>query len=198
MYAYLLIFLITYLICSISPSIILCKLRTGQDIRKMGSGNAGTTNSIRILGKSLGIIVFILDILKVVIAYFIITQFEVIFNLNKDVLHYAIFMISAIVGHCYPIYYKFKGGKGVAVTLALGMFINMPITVICIVIGVLIIAITRTVSIGSLIGIILYNFIIVFKLPEFIIPVLIISAIIIYKHRTNVVRIIQGKENKLF
>lgn len=198
MFTVLIIFVLTYLICSINPAIILCYLKKGQDIRNLGSGNAGTSNSIRILGKILGATVFILDILKVVIAYFIICQIGVVFKQNLEVIHYAMFMIAAIVGHCFPIYYKFKGGKGVATMLVVGMLINVPIALICIGIGLVIILITRTVSIGSLIGIILYTFIVLFKLPEFIAPVLITSSIIIFKHKANILRIIQGKENKIF
>lgn len=198
MFTSLLIFVVTYMICSINPSIILCYVKKGVDIRKLGSGNAGTTNSIRVLGKVLGITVFILDILKVVIAYFIIGQIEVIFGHHTEVLHYAIFMVAAIAGHCFPIYYKFKGGKGVATMLIVGMLINAPIALICIGIGIIAIVITRTVSIGSLIGIVLYIFIVLFKLPEFIIPVLVTSTIIIFKHKANIIRIIAGKENKLF
>lgn len=100
--------IITYLICGFSPSIEICKLKTGEDIRNLGSGNAGTTNSIRVLGKFMGFVVFILDILKVLVAYGVVLGIGKLFNQDTEATMYSLFMVSAVLGHCYPIYYGFS------------------------------------------------------------------------------------------
>lgn len=190
---------ITYLICSISPSIEICKLKTGEDIRNLGSGNAGTTNSIRVLGKFMGFVVFLLDVFKVLLAYGVILGIGKLFNQEIDTMFYSLFLVSAIVGHCYPVYYGFRGGKGVVTMLVVGLILNAQFGLVCIIAGIVMILVTRTVSIGSLGGIILFNIMTVVMLPsEYILPVLIASLIIIFKHRKNISRIINGEENKLF
>ncbi len=192
------IFIITYLICSISPSIEICKLKTGEDIRNLGSGNAGTTNSIRVLGKFMGFVVFILDVLKVLIAYGVILGIGKLFKQDTEIMFNSIFMVAAVVGHCYPIYYGFRGGKGVVTVLVVALLLNVQMALICIIAGIVIILITRTVSIGSLGGIILFNIVTFVMFIEYILPVFIVSLIILFKHRKNITRIINGEENKLF
>ncbi|MDF2866322.1 MAG: hypothetical protein K0R72_1140 [Clostridia bacterium] len=192
------IFVITYLICSISPSIEICKLKTGEDIRNLGSGNAGTTNSIRVLGKFMGFVVFILDVLKVLIAYGVILGIGKLFKQDTEIMFNSIFMVAAVVGHCYPIYYGFRGGKGVVTVLVVALLLNVQMALICIIAGIVIILITRTVSIGSLGGIILFNIVTFVMFIEYILPVFIVSLIILFKHRKNITRIINGEENKLF
>jgi acyl phosphate:glycerol-3-phosphate acyltransferase len=192
------IFVITYLICSISPSIEICKIKKGQDIRDLGSGNAGTTNSIRVLGKFLGIVVFILDILKVVVSYYLIYFIAYIFKQDFDVTVKSFFTVAAVIGHCYPIYYGFKGGKGIVTILVTAFYLNYQIAIVCIISAIIIIIITRTVSIGSLSGIILYNIMGFVMSPEYILPIFIVSAIAMFKHRKNIIRIMNKEENKLF
>jgi glycerol-3-phosphate acyltransferase PlsY len=192
------IFIITYLICSISPSIEICKIKTGEDIRNLGSGNAGTTNSIRVLGKFMGFVVFVLDVLKVIIAYGVILGIGKLFNQDTEIMFNSIFMVAAVVGHCFPIYYGFRGGKGVVTVLVVALILNVQMALICIIAGIVIILITRTVSIGSIGGLILFNIVTFVMLMEYILPVFIVSLIILFKHRKNITRIINGEENKLF
>ncbi len=192
------IFLITYLICSISPSIEICKIKKGEDIRNLGSRNAGTTNAIRVMGKFWGIVVFLLDILKVFISYGIIYFIGKTFNQDINVTLKSIFIVAATLGHCYPIYYSFKGGKGVAVTLAASFILDYKVALVCLIVGILLIIITRMVSIGSVGGIILFVIITFVMNKEYIIPNIIVSIIILLKHRTNIIRIMQGKENKIY
>jgi glycerol-3-phosphate acyltransferase PlsY len=192
------IFIITYLICSISPSIEICKIKTGEDIRNLGSGNAGTTNSIRVLGKFMGFVVFVLDVLKVIIAYGVILGIGKLFNQDTEIMFNSIFMVAAVVGHCFPIYYGFRGGKGVVTILVVALILNVQMALICIIAGIVIILITRTVSIGSIGGLILFNIVTFVMLMEYILPVFIVSLIILFKHRKNITRIINGEENKLF
>jgi len=191
-------FAITYLICSISPSIQICKMKTGEDIRNLGSGNAGTTNSIRVLGKFMGFVVFILDVLKVLVAYGVILGVANLFKQDTEIMFTSLFMVAAITGHCYPIYYGLRGGKGVVTILVVAAILNVQIALVCIISGIIIILITRTVSIGSIGGVILFNIVTCVMQPEYIIPVFIISLIVLFKHRKNITRIIHGEENKLF
>lgn len=192
------VFVITYLICSVSPSIEICKRKTGEDIRNLGSGNAGTTNSIRVLGKFMGIVVFILDALKVVVSFGVIIGIGNLFKQDVDFMINSIFMVAAVLGHCFPIYYSFKGGKGIVVMLVSGIILDYQIALVCIIAGIIIIAITRIVSIGSIGGIILFNIMAFVMIPQYILPVFIASVIILFKHRKNIVRIIHKEENKLF
>lgn len=195
---FFLVFLCVYLITSISPAIIICKLKTGKDIRDMGSGNAGTTNALRVMGKKLGILVFVLDVLKVVLAYGMVYFLIMAFNYSNIAVINGIFLVSAVLGHCYPIYYEFKGGKGVAVILTCAMIINYKLTLICLVFAIIMILITRMVSVGSITGLLLFDILIFIKDQSYIIPAILVSIIVVYKHRKNIQRIFQHKENKLF
>lgn len=191
------VFLITYLICSISPSIILCKKITGEDIRNLGSGNAGTTNAIRVLGKPIGFLVFVLDIVKVLISYGAMIGLASIFKESFD-FGLQVFIVASVLGHCYPIYYTFKGGKGVAVSIVVAFLINSQLALVCVIAGIFIILITRMVSLASIAGIILFDIMIFVMMPKLLVPVFIISCIILFKHRSNIERILEGQENKLF
>lgn len=192
------IFLITYLITSISPAIIICRIKKGEDIREVGSGNAGTTNAIRVLGKGMGILVFILDVLKVLIAYLSIHILAKIFSYTDFITLNSIFIVASVVGHCYPIYYSFKGGKGVAVLLSSVFVINYKIALVCLIFGLILIIITKVVSVGSLCGLLLFDIMTFVMMPEYILPVLAVSLIVFIKHRKNITRILNKQENKLF
>ena len=146
------IFLITYFICSINPAIIICKKKTGEDIRKLGSGNAGTSNAMRVLGKPLGTLVIILDILKVLISFSVITFIGKIFKADTDITLKSIFIVASVIGHCFPIYYGFKGGKGVIVGITAAIMIDKKIALVCIIVGAIVILITRIVAMGTLSG----------------------------------------------
>ena len=117
-------FIITYLICSVNPAIEICKLKTGEDIRKLGSGNAGTANAMRVLGKTLGTVVIICDILKVFISLAIVYFIVKIFKQDISVMLKSVFILAAVIGHCYPIYYKFRGGKGVIVGMTTAFILD--------------------------------------------------------------------------
>lgn len=196
---YIVAFVISYLIAAINPAIEISKRVLKQDIRNLGSKNAGTTNAIRTMGKGIGALVFVLDILKVAVSFGVICLIGYIFKENIGAGVKSIYMLASVLGHSYPIYYKFKGGKGVAVFLMSAIIIDVKMAFICILVGVIVIAISRMVSLGSMVGsatlVILdifmdtnYNFLIV----------LLTVAVVIYNHRENISRILSGKENKLF
>ena len=192
------IFLITYLICSINPAIQICKKKTGEDIRKLGSGNAGTANAMRVLGKPLGTIVVLLDIAKVFCSYYIVNWVGKTFNMDTDVTLKYVFILATVIGHCFSIYYGFRGGKGVIVGITTAVILDKKIALVCIIVGLIILLVTRIVAMGTLSGLALYVLMTIVMMPSYIVPVLIISLIVIFKHRTNIQRMIAKQEEKLW
>ena len=192
------IFLIMYLICSINPAIIICKLKTGEDIRKLGSGNAGSANAMRVLGKPLGLVVVIFDVLKVFAAYYICAWIAKIFSHSQDEVTFkVVFILATVIGHVFPVYYHFKGGKGVIVGVTVIFILEPQNAIICIVASLLIFLYTKTPAKATLSGLILYVIISLVKVHEYLLPVLISSAIIMFKHRSNIYRIITKQEEKI-
>lgn len=186
-------FVLAYLIGAISFSIIFTKRIKKVDIREYGSGNAGATNTMRVLGKGPAIAVLLLDVLKGVVAILIAEAFHLS---EWGIVLSGLF---AIVGHVWPVYYGFKGGKGVATTIGVFMMISFLPTLIAGIITIIIIALTRYVSLGSLILILVAPLLaMVFHAPlAFTIVGLIIFLISAYKHRANISRLLKGTENKL-
>lgn len=195
----IIIFLEAYLLCAINPSIILSKKVLKQDIRTLGSKNAGTTNAIRTMGKRVGAIVFCLDILKVLVSYVI---YMILTKICQEPINSTLsttFMFASVLGHIYPVYYSFKGGKGVAVFLVSSLLVDIRAATICVLVGLVIISITRLVSLGSVCGTILLCIIALFMNTNYnFILLLITASVIIYKHIPNIKRLINGTENKLF
>lgn len=192
------IFLITYLICSINPAIVISKKITGVDIREVGSGNPGTTNALRVMGKFWGAVVFIIDILKVMAAYYICLAIGYIFKQDLDITLKSAYILGAVLGHCYPIYYGFKGGKGIVTILVASFFLSPQITIVCLIVGLIIILVTRLVSLGSICAVSLYAIMTLVMETGYIISVAIVVAIILFKHRANIKRIMNNEEHKIF
>lgn len=190
---YILVLVISYFIGTISGSYIIGKLFLDKDIRKYGSGNAGTTNAMRVLGKKAGVITFIIDFLKGVAVTFIIGRF-----FGENLIPLGI--LGAIIGHDFPFYMNFRGGKGVATTLGALALFNFPLTLICYIVWVLGTVITKMVSVGSILFfisiIIVYTF--MSELTTYnIILVNLIALIGIIRHKDNIKRIMAGNENKV-
>jgi len=183
---------IAYLLGSISFSYIFTKLIKKVDIREYGSKNAGATNAARILGTGPAVIVFILDILKGVVAVLIAFAFHLT---DWGV---ALSGLCAILGHVWSIYYGFKGGKGVATTIALFLMLMWLPTLIAAVVALLLILFTRYISLGSLAFILtpIVALILGGYSASYIIVSAVISLLIIWKHRSNIRRLIQGTESK--
>lgn len=190
------IFLIIYLICSINPAMEICKRKTGEDIRKLGSGNAGSANAMRVLGRLLGTVVILLDIAKVFVAFFAALLIAKLMGHSMDVTFQFIFIIASVIGHCYPIYYGLRGGKGVIVGITVMAILEPQTALICGISGLLVMLFTRTVAMGTLAGLILYIIISVVTGQPYLIAVLIASAIIMFKHRANIFRIVTRQESK--
>lgn len=196
---YIVTFLIAYLIAAINPAIVISKRVLKTDIRNLGSKNAGTTNAIRTMGNGIGALVFILDLLKVIISYGIICLVVWMFKANMSPSIKTLYMLASVLGHSYPAYYGFKGGKGVAVFLMSAIIVDWKMALICIGIGVVVIAVSRMVSLGSITGSIMLVVLDIFVATNYSFALILITvAVIVYNHRTNIERIIAGKENKLF
>jgi glycerol-3-phosphate acyltransferase PlsY len=142
---YILLTIISYFIGNISFAYILGKIFAKKDVREYGSGNAGATNAFRTFGKKVGALVFLGDVLKGVAAVLLGRY------LGGQTGAY-IAGAFVIIGHNWPVLLSFKGGKGVATTIGVMLFVNAKLTLICVIIGVVIIVITRTVSLGSISG----------------------------------------------
>ncbi len=208
------IIILSYLVGSIPNSIIVSKLVKGIDIRDYGSHNAGGTNVMRILGWKYGLLVILLDALKGVVAVVIIARlhygsmpFENATPFDDFTLIQIIAGVSAVLGHIWTVFAGFKGGKGIAT--ALGMLLMLVTVDMLIAIGVFIVVVTisRYVSLGSILGAISIPLTLVIRENIFnvniqsyntILPfVILLSLLIIFTHRKNVVRLINGSENKL-
>lgn len=202
--------ILSYLIGSVSFSIIFSKKFAGFDVREKGSGNAGTTNVLRTVGKKAAALTLLCDALKGVVAIGIAVLVGCMFkDLENKAILVQIAAIAVIIGHTFPIFYKFKGGKGVATSIGVLLMINWRIGLICLVFGVIIIAITRMVSVGSLgaavlfptltlfikIGIINAEYIV--EGNNYFIASVIIAVLVAFNHRSNIKRLINGTESKL-
>lgn len=191
--------LVSYFIAAVNPAIIISKTVLKQDIRELGSKNAGTTNSIRTMGKKWGALVFVLDLLKVVVSYLLLMLVYKMFSVPFSNVSKSLYMLASVLGHVFPIYYGFKGGKGVAVYLMTALLIDYKAAFVCIVVGVILILITRWVSLGSICGTILLVIISIFMDTNFNAIILsLATAVVVVKHKENIKRILNGNENKLF
>ena len=206
MAAYIAIAIIAYAIGSINFSVILSKKMAGFDIREKGSGNAGTTNMLRSVGKKAALFTLICDILKGIVSILIAVLIGNIFKgLDKPLL-VQIAGLAVVIGHTFPIFFKFKGGKGVATGIGALLVLNWEVGLICLIFGLVLIALTRMVSVGSMAGAILFpiicifireNFIVNDNFFSYIIFGTILAAVILFNHRANIQRLKVGQENIL-
>lgn len=196
---YILVALVAYLIGSINFAIIFSKKFAGFDLRERGSKNAGTTNVLRTVGKKAAILTLICDMLKGVVSVLLAMLVAKIWTeTDLEILKYLAGLM-AIIGHTYPIYYGFKGGKGVATSLGVLLIVNTQIGLICLVFALTIMAFTRWVSLGSILAAILFPILTIFMVDNMgakIISIL-IGALVVFNHRTNISRLKNGTENKL-
>ena len=204
---------VPYLLAGINTSIIVAKIKTGKDIRTMGSGNAGLTNTLRVLGKGAAGIVLLGDVSKAAIAVLIVRlSFNFIGGVNTMdaasgmvwVEYVATFM--AIVGHCFPLYYGFKGGKGVLAAISAIFVLDWRIACILLGIFIVIVAISKYVSLGSIIASScfcvaspLFGYFLDHD-PAFIINTIIAAfcgGLIVFRHKENIKRLASHSEKKL-
>ncbi len=202
---YVVIAVIAYLIGSVNFSVILSKKMAGFDVREKGSGNAGTTNMLRSVGKEAAALTLICDVLKGIIAVGISAMVGLIVKNANSALLVQIAGLAVVVGHTFPIFFGFKGGKGVATSVGILLIINWHVGLLCLVFGLIIIAVTRMVSAGSVTAAILYPVVIAFGVGSehfivdgnYLIFSIILALFVIFNHRENIKRILAGNENKL-
>ena len=209
MIAYIIIGIIAYLIGSINFSIIISKKVAGFDVREKGSGNAGTTNMLRSVGKGAAAVTLLCDILKGIVAIIIAIVIGKIWTeLNAELL-LQVSGIAVIIGHTFPIFFGFKGGKGVATSLGILLMSNWQIGLICLVFALALIILTRMVSLGSCTAAVLFPVLTLFIDEHYTVLTndktgrvyfiysVILAIIVLYNHRSNIKRILEGTENKI-
>lgn len=184
----------------------------GMDIRQHGSGNSGATNTLRVLGKKAGLVVFLGDALKALIPCL---AARLIFGSRPETAGmaylYALYLgFGVILGHNFPFYMDFKGGKGVAATAGLLASLDWRLTLACAVVFLVSVLLTHYVSLGSILVAVtffLVNTWLVYRgdyglnreaLPEFLVLLAAISLMAIWRHKANIKRLLAGNENKIF
>lgn len=192
MWTYLILIILSYLIGSIPSGLIVGKLFYQTDIREHGSGNLGGTNTFRVLGKKAGVIVTLADLLKGTLA----VSLPAIISLTE--INPLIIGIFAVIGHMYPIFANFRGGKAVATSGGLILGINPLVFLIILGSFLITLLITKYVSLSSMItGIIGIITTIILKEYQLLIVTVILTIFIFYRHRANIKRIINKTEPKI-
>lgn len=203
----ILLLIIGYFIGNIETGYIFGKLNK-MDIRNYGSGNAGATNTLRVLGPKAGLIVFLGDFCKSLIPCLLV---RLIFRDNVSLSYvYMLYIgLGVVLGHNFPFYLGFKGGKGVASTAGIIVALDIRIAAVCLAVFILIVAITRFVSLASIFVMIIfigmshmlvktnYGFIDGSSPMEFRLLIVIIGFLSIFMHRANIKRLLNGTENKI-
>ena len=189
---HIIILLIGYFIGSISSSYLIGKLSGNIDIRQHGSGNLGATNAFRVLGLKAGVGVFVADLLKGVVAALI--GMWIAGDIGG-----LVGGLAAVLGHNWPVFLGFRGGKGVATSMGLIFTLFPWIGLILVAVGFIVILVSRYVSLASLIGSFLFPVLVaVFGYDQlYVIISIILAGLAIFRHKSNIMRLAQGKENKI-
>ena len=209
MVVYIVMLIIAYLIGSVNFSVIISKKMAGFDVREKGSGNAGSTNMLRSVGKKAAAITLICDILKGVVAISIaIILGNIVKEINKELL-VQIAGVAVVIGHTFPVFFGFKGGKGVATSLGVLLMSNWQIGLMCLVFALVLMVLTKMVSLGSCAAAVLFPVLTLFINDNYTVLTVgkngnvyfiysvILAIIVLYNHRSNIKRILSGTENKL-
>ena len=200
--------ILSYLLGSLNFGVILSNTVKKEDVRDSGSGNAGTTNMMRTYGKTLGLLTIAGDILKVMVAIWIafkimdVEELNVILDNASDypqVVLKSFAGLFAVLGHIFPCFFKFKGGKGVATSGGMVIMIDWRIALILIIIFALTILITKYVSLGSILMAVFYPVFIGIFYKDIILVLIatVFTIIVVVAHRENVKRLINHTENKI-
>lgn len=187
-----------YALGSVNSSVIVGRIH-GVDIRTKGSGNAGLTNTLRVLGKKAAILVLIGDILKGVIAVLAGILLSGWTEGSLGTYYPVIAGTFAVIGHNWPVYFNFKGGKGILTTATVIFMVDWKIGLSVLVLFIIIVFVTRYVSLGSIIGALMVPLAALIFGHDlvFIIFMLVLAALAIFRHSANIKRLIKGDENKL-
>lgn len=185
--------LIAYLVGSVCSAVIICKMFDLPDPRTNGSQNPGATNVLRLAGKSYAIIVLLADMLKGLLPVLLAKV------LGAGPITIAFTCLAAVIGHIYPIFFRFKGGKGVATAIGALLGFHFILGVMVIATWLIVAKFTRYSSLASLLSMIFAPFYSIFAVGSIdaFLPIFFIALIIIYQHRDNIVRLVDGKESKI-
>lgn len=193
---------LAYLLGSIPSAVWYGRMVHGIDVREHGSKSAGATNTLRVLGNKAGFIVLFFDFLKGFLATDLVYLLNDVQPGTTEFIHrQMLFGIIAVCGHIWPLFAGFRGGKGVATLLGLVVALDYRLALICLVVFVVSVTISRFISVGSMLaGIaspfiagILYNW----EQPSILIFFTVVALMLVYTHRTNVKRLMNGTENKV-
>lgn len=193
----LLLVIMSYLYGSIPFALVIGKLFYNTDVRNQGSGNLGGTNAGRVLGKKAGMAVILLDASKCCISIFIARTVAIHTGINPDIIYPCAF--ACVIGHCYPIFAQFKGGKAVSVAIGYALMTNIYAFIIAVIVFLITLKISKYVSLSSVLGssvILLISPFIGYSTIGIITNACIV-ALLIYKHKENIKRIKNGTENKI-
>lgn len=193
--------IIAYVIGSIPSSVWIGKSYFGKDVRDYGSGNAGATNTFRVLGTQVGIIVLLLDILKGVTAASLVLYMPSILHGTELYINLQLmFGILAVIGHIFPVFENFNGGKGIATLFGMLIGIHYILAIACVALFVVVLLLTRYVSLSSILATISFPFfaIYIFHRDE---PLLIAFGVaaalmVVITHKKNIIRLLNGEETK--
>jgi glycerol-3-phosphate acyltransferase PlsY len=192
---------LAYLLGSIPTSIWVSKAVFGIDIRQYGSGNPGATNTFRVLGSKWGVFVMTVDITKGMIATFLYILMP--FYLENELARTNFMIVlglAAVLGHIFPIFADFKGGKGVATILGMALAIQPIVALICIIVFLITLFTTRFVSLSSMLASLVFMVLILFifneKETSYRVFAIIVALMVVVTHQKNIGRLINGKENK--
>ncbi len=195
--------LFAYLVGSIPSAIWISKWFFGVDVRDYGSNNAGATNTFRVIGKLAGFCVLFMDILKGWVSVKLITTYFFSTTLSQDAfinMQLAV-GISAVLGHVFPVYEQFQGGKGVATLMGIILAINFHAAIGCVIIFLVIFLLTNFVSFGAITAAFFFPIFTIFVLksnsPSLIYFSISISILVILTHKKNIERLLAGTENKM-
>ena len=190
---FILIMIAIYLIAAIPTGVVLSRLMGSEDVRQKGSGNIGATNVYRVAGKLAGVLTLIGDTLK---SFLPLLAFKI--WLEPTPTQLGIASAVAILGHCYPIYLKFKGGKGVATALGIFLVLSPKVVFFALIVFILTVAITRYISLGSVLAALSAPLLILLlnhPQPIFL-ATLFIAALVIWRHNSNIRRLLDGTESR--
>ena len=189
--------IIGYFIGCIQTAYLTGKLKANIDIRKFGSGNAGTTNIAREMGFKFGLFVFCVDVIKAVFAFVLCSRIFAFTGFDR-LLPGFYAGLGVILGHNYPVFLKFKGGKGIASSLGVIFCVDWRAALIILATGIIIITATRFISLGSVVMLIVFpiSAFIWGKSAESIILAFLLAGLAIFQHRGNIKRLLNGTERK--
>src|SRR5690606_21825097 len=180
--------ILAYLLGSLSFAILLSRLAGRPDPRASGSGNPGATNMLRVAGKKLAVLTLIGDLLKGLLPILIAKLFGL--NLHQQ----AWIGLAAVVGHLYPLYFRFRGGKGVATAAGMLLGLYAPAALLALATWALLFVLPRTSSLASLIATPLTLPLLAWQLPAALLPACVLTGLIVWRHRSNLRDLFAGRE----